>query len=219
MMNDLIPIPPLYQKALYTPNMDKESILQKINDSWHARITIALKQSAIQPVFGDGPATAEIVLIGEAPGKKEDEQGKPFVGASGKFLEELLLSISLSRSDVYVTNVVKYRPPGNRDPVPEEIQESIQWLLEELSIIKPKLIVFLGRHAMSHFFPNEKISIVHGQLIIKHIPSVPTVYFLPLYHPAAALYNGSLRAQLLDDFKNIPIVLKKIKSEQKKTAS
>ncbi|HEY0979958.1 MAG TPA: uracil-DNA glycosylase [Candidatus Paceibacterota bacterium] len=172
--------------------------------------TCGLKTTATQAVFGDGNAASEIVFIGEAPGKKEDIGGKPFIGAAGKFLSEMLQSINIAREDIYITNIVKYRPPNNRDPLPSEKEACKSWLHAELSAIKPKLIVFLGRHSMNHFFPEEKISTAHGKLIAKKIPGLPTEYFLPLYHPAAALYNGGLRAALLKDFKKIPLILKKI---------
>jgi uracil-DNA glycosylase family 4 len=134
----------------------------------------------------------------------------PFIGAAGKFLAEMLEIIHLKREDVYITNVVKYRPPNNRDPLPGEKEACKPWLTEELLAIKPKLIIFLGRHAMSNFFPTEKISAVHGELLKKNIPGFPTEYFLPLYHPAAALYNGGLRQKLLEDFQKIPLAVKKI---------
>ena len=169
-----------------------------------------LKATATQAVFGDGQPSAQVVFIGEAPGKKEDESGKPFIGASGKFLSEMLGSIKMRREDIYITNIVKYRPPNNRDPLPEEKEACKAWLHAELSAIKPKLIVFLGRHSMNHFFPDEKISTAHGKLIVKKIPGITAEYFFPLYHPAAALYNGGLRAELLKDFKKIPRILKKI---------
>lgn len=188
-----------------------------------ARCTCALKATATQAVFGDGNPNATVVFIGEAPGKKEDMGGRPFIGAAGKFLSEMLASINMTRhasldgarqyfakSDIYITNIVKYRPPENRDPSPQEKEACKAWLHAELSMIKPKLIVFLGRHSMNHFFPDEKISSAHGKLIIKKIPGIPTEYFLPLYHPAAALYNGSLREELFKDFKQIPRILKKL---------
>ncbi len=187
-----------------------QKTLPEIHEYWKEHCTCKLKLTATQPVFGDGNPNADIVFIGEAPGKNEDLEGRPFVGAAGKFLTEMLESIKMERSDIYITNIVKYRPPNNRDPLPEEIDACKEWLYEELNTIKPKLIVFLGRHSMSHFFPSEKISIVHGKLLIKTIPGIETKHFLPLYHPAAALYNGSMRETLLQDFKKIPLALKKI---------
>ncbi len=185
-------------------------MLAEIHDYWKTHCTCELKTSATQAVPGDGNPHADVVFIGEAPGKSEDEQGRPFVGAAGKFLAEMLASIGMKREDVYITNIVKYRPPGNRDPEPKEKEDCKEWMEEELRAIEPKLIVFLGRHSMNHFFPTEKISQVHGKLMIKHIDGIPTNYFLPLYHPAAALYNGGLRGELMTDFKKIPLALKKI---------
>lgn len=184
--------------------------LLALHKKYAASNACALKETATQAVFGDGNPNADIVFIGEAPGKKEDAGGKPFIGAAGKFLSEMLASISMKREDIYITNIVKYRPPDNRDPLPAEKDACKDWLHAELSAIKPKLIVFLGRHSMNHFFPDEKISSAHGKLIVKKMPGIPTEYFLPLYHPAAALYNGGLRAELLKDFKKISLLLKKI---------
>ncbi|MES2224394.1 MAG: uracil-DNA glycosylase [Patescibacteria group bacterium] len=171
--------------------------LPDIHAYWIEHCACELKNTATQAVPGNGNPHAEVVFIGEAPGKKEDMEGTPFIGAAGKFLSEMLASINMNREDIYITNVVKYRPPNNRDPLPSEKAACRPWLEEELQAIKPKLVVFLGRHAMSNFFPEKKISAVHGKLLQKHIEGMSTSYFLPLYHPAAALYNGGLRAQLL----------------------
>ena len=186
--------------------------LLELHQKWHEKNSCKLKGSATQPVFGDGNPKSKIVFIGEAPGKDEDREGKPFVGRSGKFLSEMLESIKMKREDIYITNVVKYRPPENRDPEPDEIAACLPWLMEELNFIKPKIIIFLGRHAMKIFFPKEKISLVHGKLLHKKIDGFETEYFLPLYHPASALYNGSMRETLIKDFKKIPLILEKIKS-------
>jgi uracil-DNA glycosylase family 4 len=164
-----------------------------------------LAKQATQLVFGDGNPDADIVMIGEAPGKNEDEQGKPFVGAAGRFLNEMLEMIGLKRADVYITNIVKYRPPNNRDPFPDEKQAFLPYLKQQLEIIKPKLIVLLGRHSMESLLPGLKISQVHGQ----PKRSQGQVY-LPLFHPAAALYNGAMRQTLIDDFAKIPLILEKI---------
>ena len=185
--------------------------LDEINTYWAAHCTCELRKTATRAVFGVGNTRAAVVFIGEAPGKKEDETGVPFVGAAGKFLDEMLESIKMVRSDIYITNIVKYRPPNNRDPLPEEKDACKDWLHEELNAVAPKLIVFLGRHSMNHFFPDLKISAAHGKLLIKHIPGINSKYFLPLYHPAAALYNGSMREELMKDFKKIPLALDKIK--------
>lgn len=192
-------------------HMDKSLRLEKLNSVWQENNTCKLKTEATQPVFGDGNPDSDIVFIGEAPGKKEDETGVPFVGAAGKFLEEMLTSIKQKREDIYITNIVKYRPPENRDPLPEEKDACATWLKDELNLINPKLIVFLGRHSMSHFFPDLKISNAHGKLLRTKLDGINTEYFLPLYHPAAALYNGGLRQELFKDFKKIPLILKKIK--------
>lgn len=181
--------------------------LISIQKKWHGQNTCALKTQATQPVFGHGNPDSDIVFVGEAPGKKEDATGIPFVGASGKFLDEMLSSIKLKRDDVYITNIVKYRPPDNRDPLPEEKEACRGWLMAELSFIKPKLIIFIGRHAMNNFFPLEKISDVHGTLLTKTIPELGRQSFFALYHPAAALYNGGMRTTLLGDFAKIPLVL------------
>jgi len=190
--------------------MDKKTKLQNIHIKWMAECKCELKKTATQAVPGFGSAKAEIVFVGEAPGKKEDELGRPFVGAAGKFLDEMLASIALKREDNYITNIVKYRPPNNRDPLPEEKSSCRAWLLEELKIISPKLIIFLGRHAMNNFFPELQIGQAHGKLLIKPFKGMSTKYFFPLYHPAAALYDGSMREILLEDFKKIPKVLKEI---------
>jgi uracil-DNA glycosylase family 4 len=164
-----------------------------------------LREGATQLVFGDGNPAAELVFIGEAPGKNEDLQGKPFVGAAGKFLNEMLEMIGLKRGDVYITNIVKYRPPGNRDPYPEEKQVFLPYLESQLEAIQPKLTVTLGRHSLNCFLPDLSISAVHGQ---------PKRFkgrvYLPLFHPAAALYNGAMRQTLIDDFALIPAILKKL---------
>jgi uracil-DNA glycosylase family 4 len=165
-----------------------------------------LAASATQLVFGNGNPDASIVLVGEAPGKNEDIQGLSFVGASGKFLNEMLATIGLKREDIYITNIVKYRPPNNRDPLPEEKTAFLPFLQQQIDIIKPKIIITLGRHSMECFLPGLKISIVHGEPQKKN-----GQVYLPLYHPAAALYNGGLRQTLLDDFANIPAILETIK--------
>lgn len=165
-----------------------------------------LAQQATQLVMGDGNLDADIVFVGEAPGKSEDERGKPFVGASGKFLNEMLAAAHLVRDDVYITNIVKYRPPNNRDPLPDEKRAFWPYLMRQLEIINPKIIVTLGRHAMSCFIPDAKISTDHGRprQVRLHRDGVEYDWLvMPLYHPAAALYNGSMRQTLIDDFLKI----------------
>lgn len=191
-------------------NAVKQEKLKKIHEKWFEQCECELRKTATQPVPGDGSANAEIVFIGEAPGKSEDEQGVPFVGRAGQFLSEMLATIKLKREDIYITNIVKYRPPNNRDPLPKEKSACRAWLLEEIKLISPKLIIFLGRHAMNNFFPELQISKAHGKLLIKDFNGIATKYFFPLYHPAAALYDGSMREVLMSDFKKIPKVLKEI---------
>ena len=159
--------------------------------------------------MGDGNVDADIVFIGEAPGKNEDLQGLPFVGAAGKFLNEMLAGIGLDRSDIYITNIVKYRPPNNRDPLPEEKQAFWPYLLRQLQVIEPKVVVTLGQHSMEYFLPEQRISAIHGQP--KRIAFGETkLVIMPLYHPAAALYNGGMRQTLIDDFNQLPEIIKQI---------
>lgn len=163
-----------------------------------------LATQATQLVMGDGNANADIVFIGEAPGKNEDEQGIPFVGAAGKFLDTMLAEAGMNRSDVYITNIVKYRPPNNRDPLPEEKAAFLPYLLRQLEIINPKAVITLGRHSMEYFLPEAKISQIHGHAVRKkaiyHDKTEHEWLIIPLYHPAAALYNGGMRQTLIDDF-------------------
>lgn len=195
-------------------NMSQREELENLHKKWTQECKCDLKKTAKQAVPGDGDPNAEIVFIGEAPGKFEDEQGRPFVGAAGKFLAEMLQSINLKRENVYITNVVKYRPPNNRDPLPDEKAACREWLLGEIKIIRPKLLVFLGRHAMNNFFPDLQIGKAHGKLLVKPFKGLATKYFFPLYHPAAALYDGSMREILKNDFKKIPKVLNEIEKRE-----
>ncbi len=190
-----------------TKRQKLDDIMQKILDD---KVCPELAKSATQLVFGDGNPAAEIVFVGEAPGKNEDEQGKPFVGAAGKFLNQMLEMIGLKRTDVYITNIVKYRPPNNRDPYPEEKSDFLPYLMEQLEVIRPKIVVTLGRHSLNCFLPELSISQVHGQPKRKD-----SQVYLPLFHPAAALYNGAMRQTLIDDFAKIPAVLKLIKKATK----
>ncbi len=172
-----------------------------------------LHKGRTHSVPGEGSEDAEIVFIGEGPGRDEDLQGRPFVGAAGKFLTTMLESIGLKREDVYIANVVKCRPPNNRDPEQKEIDACWGYLEEQIKIIKPKIVVTLGRHSMNRFMPGLKISQVHGQP--KRASGIwqERQVFLPLYHPAAALYDPRQRDVHMEDFKKIPLILKKIKEE------
>lgn len=213
--------------------MGKQALLDQIAaDIITGNVCPDLAEQATQLVFGDGDPDASILFIGEAPGKQEDIQGIPFVGASGKFLAEMLSAIHLARSQVYITNIVKYRPPSNRDPSPREKQEFLPYLVRQIDAIKPKLIVTLGRHSGMQFIPELVIGRDHGQpkrisillgsskeevvsgeddsLRLTTQPLQLKVTVLPLYHPAAALYNGAQRQTLMDDFMLIPDILKSI---------
>jgi DNA polymerase len=192
--------------------MDKTAALEQIKaDILNKNICPDLAKQATNLVMGDGNVDADIVFIGEAPGKNEDLQGLPFVGAAGKFLNEMLESIGLQRSDIYITNIVKYRPPNNRDPLPDEKKAFWPYLVRQLNVIQPKIVVTLGRHSMEYFLPDQRISQIHGQP--KRIAlGEQKVVIMPLYHPAAALYNGSMRQTLLDDFSSIPTIMEKIKT-------
>lgn len=253
--------------------MDKQKLLDQIKaDILEGNICPDLAKTATNLVMGDGNASADIVFIGEAPGKNEDLQGLPFVGAAGKFLNEMLAGIGLERKDVYITNIVKYRPPNNRDPEPEEKKAFWPYLVRQLQVIEPKVVVTLGRHSMEYFLPNQKISSIHGEpkrirMAFNH-PGRPgdtqasgvrgdaeaqtgsyqkydegaleaatkqstaklgkdsgfagsqdelVCVILPLFHPAAALYNGGMRQTLVDDFSNLPIIVEKIKQETNKS--
>lgn len=186
---------------------DKQQQLDHVRaDILEKNICPELAAQAFNLVMGDGNVNADIVFIGEAPGKNEDEQGLPFVGAAGKFLNEMLLAANMTRSDVYITNIVKYRPPNNRDPLPEEKKAFWPYLLKQLQIIKPKVVITLGRHSMEYFLPDMKISQIHGQA--KRIQfGNDKLVIIALYHPAAALYNGGLRQTLIDDFVNVPKII------------
>ena len=192
----------------------KQTLLEQIkSDIIDGNTCPDLAKTATNLVMGDGNVDAEIVLIGEAPGKNEDEQGLPFVGAAGKFLNEMLDSAGLKRSDVYITNIVKYRPPNNRDPLPEEKREFWPYLVRQIDVIKPKVVVTLGRHSMEYFLPDMKISAVHGQP--KRISfGEMKIVIVPLYHPAAALYNGSMRATLIDDFMKLQKIIEILEKEK-----
>ena len=161
-----------------------------------------LCKTRTMPVPGEGPEDAEIMFIGEAPGFNEDRTGRPFVGAAGQFLNKLLALGGLQRPNVYITNVVKCRPPNNRDPLPEEIAACRPYLDRQIELIKPKVIVTLGRYSMSRWFPGESISRIHGQPKV-----VGDVTVVPMFHPAAALHQERYRSLIEADFKKLPDIL------------
>jgi uracil-DNA glycosylase family 4 len=162
-----------------------------------------LAKGRTHTVPGEGPENAEIMFIGEAPGFHEDRQGRPFVGAAGKFLEELLASIGLQREDVYICNVIKCRPPGNRDPLSDEIATCRPFLDKQIELVRPKLIVTLGRYSMARYFPNTQITRIHGQP--RRIAG--RIYY-PMFHPAAALHQPKWRSVVEEDMLKIPQILK-----------
>jgi uracil-DNA glycosylase family 4 len=162
-----------------------------------------LAKGRTQTVPGEGSEDAEIMFIGEAPGFHEDRQGRPFVGAAGRFLEELLASIGFTREEVYICNVIKCRPPGNRDPLSDEIETCKPYLDKQIELIQPKLIVTLGRYSMARYFPNASITRIHGQP--KRIGG--RIYY-PMFHPAAALHQPKWRSAVEEDMLKIPQILK-----------
>lgn len=168
-----------------------------------------LCKTRTQAVPGEGSPTAEIMFVGEGPGFNEDQQGRPFVGAAGKFLDELLASIGQARSSVYITNVLKCRPPNNRDPLPNEVEACRKYLLRQIELINPKLIVTLGRFSLAWFFPNDRIGKVRGQL-----RRLGDRHLYHVYHPAAALHAGNLRKVIQEDFSRIPAALAKAREPE-----
>jgi len=195
---------------------DTASLLEDIAAEVRRCERCPLYAARLHAVPGEGDASSGIVFIGEGPGAQEDKEGRPFVGAAGKFLDEMLAAIGVRRESVFITNVVKCRPPGNRDPEPDEVRTCTErYLWRQMEVIKPKLLVTLGRHAMYRFVPaDKKISEVHGKLFHLTSPtSGKTFNILPQYHPAAALYNGGMRETLMRDFKKIPRILKTIQAK------
>ena len=182
------------------PNAELDKVAQEVSVCTKCDLHYSRKRA----VPGEGPANADIVLIGEGPGFHENEQGRPFVGAAGRFLDELLESIHMKRSDVFITNIVKCRPPGNRDPQPEEIDTCNQYLERQIQAINPKVIVTLGRYSMGRFMPNAKISDVHGQAM-----KVKGRLVVAMYHPAAALHQRSLKPTVEADFARLPELIAK----------
>lgn len=181
--------------------MTKKDQLEKIKQA-ELKIDLPLKDTATHLVFGSGNPNAKIIFLGEAPGRFEDLSGLPFVGQAGKVLDNLLQEINLKREDVFISSVLHYRPPNNRDPKPEEILAFEPFVDQTIEIIQPKLIVTLGRFSLNKFLPNQKISQVHGQphqIKWKNL----NLTILPLYHPAAALRKGSLKQTLTSDFQQI----------------
>lgn len=189
--------------------MSPLEILQQVASECAACTKCALHHSRKKAVPGVGPADAEILFIGEGPGYHENEQGLPFVGQAGKLLDEMLASIGLQRSQVFITNVVKCRPPSNRDPQPQELAACNAYLERQIAAINPKVIVTLGRFSMAKFLPNAKISVVHGQA--RHIGGRLVV---PFFHPAAALHQPANRPALEADFAKLPALIAAARKEE-----
>ena len=164
-----------------------------------------LAQGRTRAVPGEGPEDAAVLFIGEAPGFHEDKSGRPFVGAAGRFLEELLADIGMHRSDVYIANVIKCRPPGNRAPTGTEIEACKSYLDRQIELIQPQIVITLGRFSMARYFPGAKISSIHGKP-----RKIEGVLYYPMYHPAAALHQPSLRSAVVEDMKKIPQLLAEI---------
>jgi len=188
--------------------MTAEETLAQIAKEVAACTKCPLHHSRKHAVPGEGPAASEIMLIGEGPGFHENEQGRPFVGAAGNFLNELLAQAGLKREDVWIGNVVKCRPPNNRDPMPEELAACNTYLERQIEAINPKIIITLGRYSMGKFMPGAKISQVHGQM-----RRVGDRFVIAMFHPAAALHQGSLKPAIMADFAKLPQLL-----EQARTA-
>jgi len=195
--------------------MNKTEVMQKLATNVKECQKCGLYREAQKAVPGSGNVNADIVFIGEAPGAREDATGIPFVGRAGRLLDFLLSEIGLDREDVWIGNVIKHRPPNNRDPTTAEISACESYLTVQLRVIKPKLIVTLGRFAMYYFYKAGKISRDHGNLIQIDSPKLGTkIYVYPIYHPSAGLRNGSFREALEEDFKRIPKLLEQIESGQ-----
>lgn len=188
--------------------MNPEETLAQVAQEVSACTRCVLHRSRKHAVPGEGPANSEIMLIGEGPGFHENEQGRPFVGAAGKFLEELLAQAGLKREQVWIGNVVKCRPPGNRDPQPEELAACDAYLERQIRAIDPRIIITLGRFSMGKYMPGAKISAVHGQM-----RRAGDRFVIPMFHPAAALHQPKFKPQLLADFGRLPALLEQARAQ------
>ncbi|OGM11633.1 hypothetical protein A2Z22_02440 [Candidatus Woesebacteria bacterium RBG_16_34_12] len=196
--------------------MDKQQKLDQLKQQMKKDGTLPLKKSATNLVFGDGNPDAEILFIGEGPGYWEDQKGLPFVGAAGAFLNQLLRIINIPREEVFITNIIHFRPPENRDPLPSEIEAFQKYLDKIIEIVDPKLIVTLGRFSMAKFLPGVTISSVHGK--VKKVEwKGKEVIILPMYHPAAGLRSTDIKIRITEDFKQIPGILENIRQTESKT--
>jgi DNA polymerase len=193
--------------------MTAEEILAQVAKEVSSCTKCALYHSRKRSVPGEGPANSEIMFIGEGPGFHENEQGRPFVGAAGQFLDELLAQAGLKRADVWIGNVVKCRPPGNRDPLPEELSACNVYLEQQINALNPKIIITLGRFSMGKFMPGVKISQAHGQM-----RKVGERFVIAMFHPAAALHQASLKPAILQDFAQLPKLLEQARTLLKRAA-
>jgi DNA polymerase len=188
--------------------MTAQEDLARIAKEVSACTACGLHTARKNAVPGEGPDDAALLFIGEGPGFHENEQGRPFVGAAGKFLEELLASIQLRREQVFICNVVKCRPPGNRDPLPEEIEACRSYLDRQITAIQPTVIITLGRYSMGRYFGTSKISSIHGQA--KRIDGRLVV---AMFHPAAALHQPALKQSIEDDFRKLPALIEQARTQ------
>lgn len=191
--------------------MSKKEELRQLKSEME-KASLPLKKGATNLVFGEGNPEAKIFFLGEGPGYWEDIKSRPFVGQAGALLNQLLQSIKVERNSVFITNVVCYRPPSNRDPLPEEIEAFQPYIDKMIEIIKPKVVVTLGRFSMAKFLPGVKVSIVHGKVFDVNWKG-REIKIVPMYHPAAALRNGAVMFQIKEDFLKIPGLLKEINSK------
>jgi DNA polymerase len=192
--------------------MSAEETLKQIADEVSVCTKCTLSKSRKKTVPGEGPANSEIMFIGEGPGMNEDEQGRPFVGAAGNFLNQLLAQAGLKREEVWIGNVVKCRPPGNRDPLPEELAACDPYLERQIQALHPSIIVTLGRFSMGKFMPGAKISAVHGQM-----RKIGDRFVIAMYHPAAALHQPALMKTIMADFSRLPQLLAVARKELAKS--
>ncbi|OGO79671.1 MAG: uracil-DNA glycosylase [Chloroflexi bacterium RIFOXYD12_FULL_57_15] len=193
--------------------MSAEETLKQIASEVSVCTSCDLHKTRRKSVPGEGPANCEIMFIGEGPGQIENEQGRPFVGAAGQFLDQLLAQAGLKRPDVWIGNVVKCRPPDNRDPMPEELSACNVYLERQINAINPSIVVTLGRFSMGKFMPGAKISAVHGQM-----RKVGERFVIAMFHPAAALHQPQLKTTILADFAKLPQLLEVARKELAKSA-
>jgi uracil-DNA glycosylase family 4 len=192
--------------------MDKQKLLQELRKQMLADKNLPLRKGSTNLVFGEGNPEAEIFCLGEGPGYWEDQKGRPFVGNAGALLNQLLYSIKVPRDEVFITNVVCYRPPENRDPLPEEIAAFQPYIDKIIEIINPKAAITLGRFSMGKFLPNVKITAVHGKPYEVNWNS-KKLLVVPMFHPAAALRSGAVLSMIKEDFLRIPDIVEKFKKK------